>query len=166
MSHGRRQDPADAAPPPSAAEGTAQEEVAELAADLRRVLLVSSRVLRARTASDDVSASQYSVLAYLQRTGPSTPGTLADFEHVSPPVMTRLLGRLQAAGFVDRVAHPGDGRQVQVTLTTIGEEVVVRGRAERDAWLRSRIEAAGPAQQESLRAATELLRDTLFSPPD
>ena len=69
-----------------------QAEVAELAAELRRVLLVSSRILRSRTASDDVSASQFSVLAFLDRSGESTPGALAEFEHVTPPVMTRILG--------------------------------------------------------------------------
>ena len=74
------------------------EETAELAAELQRVLLVSSRILRSHTSSDAVSAPQFSVLAYLQRTGESTPGALAEFEHVSPPVMTRILGRLEKAG--------------------------------------------------------------------
>lgn len=143
-----------------------RDPVAELAAELRRVLLVSSRVLRTRTASDEVSASQYSVLAFLQRTGESTPGALAEFEHVSPPVMTRILGRLEQSGFVERAAHPGDGRQVLVTLTEIGEQVVLQGRAERDAWLRARLEAAGPEHQDELRAATALLRRTLLSRPD
>ncbi|WP_304502212.1 MarR family winged helix-turn-helix transcriptional regulator [Brachybacterium sp. FME24] len=143
-----------------------QVEVAELAAELRRVLLVSSRILRSHTASDDVSASQYSVLAYLQRSGASTPGTIADFEHVSPPVMTRMLGRLEREGLVHRAAHPADGRQVRVTLTEAGERVVLKGRAERDAWLRTRIEAAGPQEQQTLRDATALLRRTLISRPD
>ncbi|MFC7458411.1 MarR family winged helix-turn-helix transcriptional regulator [Brachybacterium sp. GCM10030267] len=141
-------------------------DVAELAAELRRVLLVSSRILRSHTASEDVSASQYSVLAYLQRTGQSTPGALADFEHVTPPVMTRILGRLEEAGMVTRAAHPGDGRQVRVTLTDAGEQVVLRGRAERDEWLRSRIQEAGPEERDTLREAAELLRRTLIERRD
>nr|WP_245354482.1 MarR family transcriptional regulator [Brachybacterium sacelli] len=129
-------------------------------------MLVSSRILRSHTASEDVSASQYSVLAYLQRSGESTPGALADFEHVSPPVMTRILGRLEEAGLVRRAAHPGDGRQVRVTLTEPGEQVVLQGRAERDAWLRSRLQAAGPEERETLREATALLRRTLIERRD
>ncbi|WP_114856588.1 MarR family winged helix-turn-helix transcriptional regulator [Brachybacterium sp. YJGR34] len=136
-------------------------DVHELTAELRRLLLVSSRILRSHTASDAVSAPQFSVLAYLERAGESTPGALAEFEHVSPPVMTRILGRLEEAGLVRRAAHPGDGRQVRVTLTEEGEQVVLAGREQRDAWLRSRIEEVDPAEREALREATELLRRIL-----
>lgn len=146
-------------------EPAGQADVAELAAELRRVLLVSSRILRSRTASDDVSASQFSVLAFLDRSGESTPGALAEFEHVTPPVMTRILGRLEDAGLVVRSTHPGDGRQVLVTLTEPGVQVVLHGRAERDSWLRARIGSADPEERETLRAATELLRRTLIDPP-
>lgn len=140
------------------------EEVVELAGELQRVLLVSSRILRSHTASEEVSAPQFSVLAYLQRSGESTPGSLAEFEHVSPPVMTRILGRLEQAGLVRRAAHPGDGRQVRVTLTEPGEELVLAGRQQRDAWLRSRIEDASPAQRAALREASQVLREILIPP--
>src|SRR5699024_1520083 len=125
-----------------------------------------SRILRSHTSSEEVSASQFSVLAFLQRSGTSTPGALADFEHVSPPVMTRILGRLEEAGLVRRSAHPGDGRQVQVALTARGEQVVLEGRAERDAWLRRRLLAAGPQERRTLREATALLRRTLVERRD
>lgn len=141
-------------------------DIAELASELQRLLLVSSRILRSHTASQAVSASQFSVLAHLARAGESTPGGLADFEHVSPPVMTRVLGRLEEAGLVHRAAHPEDGRQVRVTLTDEGREVVRAGRAERDAWLRSRLVGVSAAERESLRAATALLRRTLVPPRD
>lgn len=142
------------------------EDAAELAAELRRVLLVSSRILRSHTASDDISASQYSVLAYLQRAGESTPGAIASFEHVSPPVMTRILGRLETAGLVRRDAHPGDGRQVRVTLTDQGQDVVDRGRRERDEWLRTRIGATDEHERETLRAAVQILRRSLIERRD
>src|SRR5690625_6348328 len=117
--------------------------------------MASSRSLRSPTGSAAISASQYSVLAYLQRAGESTPGALASFEHVSPPVMTRILGRLEAAGLVLRDAHPGDGRQVRVTLTAEGQEAVDRGRRERDEWLRSRIGATDDAERRTLWARSE-----------
>jgi DNA-binding MarR family transcriptional regulator len=157
-------------PEQAAAGPTGEDEdsagTAELAGELQRLLLVSSRILRSHTASQTVSASQFSVLALLDRAGESTPGALADFEHVSPPVMTRALGRLEEAGLVHRAAHPEDGRQVRVTLTDAGRELVRAGRAERDAWLRSRLDLAAPAERETLREATELLRRTLIPPRD
>lgn len=154
---------ADAVEPADAA-GLA--EVAELAAELQRVLLVSSRILRSHTASEAVSIPQFSVLAYLQRAGESTPGALADFEHVSPPVMTRILGRLEEAGLVGRAAHPGDGRQVRVTLTEEGLQVVLAGREQRDAWLRARLGEATPEQRNGVRDASTLLRQILIPPRD
>lgn len=160
MNPDAREDEPTSSPDPAAA----GEEGVELTAELQRMLLVSSRILRSHTASDAVSAPQFSVLAALQRAGESTPGALADFEHVSPPVMTRILGRLDEAGLVRRAAHPGDGRQVQVTLTAEGEQVVLAGREQRDAWLRARIEAATPAERSGLREATQLLRRILITP--
>lgn len=136
----------------------------QLAGDLRRLLLVSSRLLRSHTASEDISVSQFSVLAYLDRAGKSTPGALAAFEHVSPPVMTRLLGRLETSGLVRRDAHPGDGRQVRVSLTPAGSEAVARGRNERDRWLRGRIEAATEQERQELRSAVGVLGDVLLDP--
>lgn len=157
--------PENGAPDAPATAATA-EEIVELAADLRRVLLVSSRILRSKTSSDAVSASQFSVLAYLQRAGESTPGALADFEHVSPPVMTRIVGRLEETGLVRRTADPDDGRQVLVSLTVAGEQVVLAGRAERDGWLRARLEAVTGEERAGLREATQLLRDVLIPPRD
>ncbi|HIY24948.1 MAG TPA: MarR family transcriptional regulator [Candidatus Brachybacterium merdigallinarum] len=133
---------------------------------MRRLLLVSSRILRTRTSSEQISASQYSVLAFLDRSGSATPGAIAEFEHVSPPVMTRTLDRLETAGLVARAAHPGDGRQVLVTLTATGADLVHRGRQERDDWLSSRIEATDPAERDALDAAVDLLTRTLIERPD
>ena len=140
-------------------------ETAELASRMRRLLLVSSRILRTRTSSEQISASQYSVLAFLDRSGSATPGAIAEFEHVSPPVMTRTLDRLETAGLVARAAHPGDGRQVLVTLTATGADLVHRGRQERDDWLSSRIEATDPAERDALDAAVDLLTRTLIERP-
>lgn len=145
----------------STGEGRGQDP-AELAADLQRVLLVSTRILRSQVESGEISVSQFSVLAYLERNGESTPGALAEFDHVSPPVMTRLLGRLEQAGLVRRGAHPADGRQVLVSLTEEGRGQVVAGRERRHAWLRERIESASEAQQAALREGTRALREILL----
>ncbi|MDO5661845.1 MAG: MarR family transcriptional regulator [Brachybacterium sp.] len=142
-----------------------EELLHDVAQDLRRALLVSSRLLRQRTASEDVTASQYSVLAYLQREGDAPPGRLAAFERVSPPVMTRMIGRLEETGHVRRRAHPEDGRQVLVSLTARGEAVVVTAREEREQWLRERLESLDEERLERLREATDVLWEVLVAEP-
>lgn len=152
---------------PAAEDRGAEDQLAiQLAADLQRLLLVSSRILRTRTASQDISASQFSVLAYLHRSGGSTPGAIAAFERVSPPVITRMLVRLEQMGLLVRRPHPEDGRQVWVTLTDHGVQAVLAGREERNAWLRERIAAASPAEREEIAAASEVLTRTLLERRD
>src|SRR5699024_8366647 len=100
------------------------------------------------------------------RAGESTPGAIASFEHVSPPVMTRILGRLEDAGLVLRDAHPGDGRQVRVTLTAEGQETVDRGRRERDEWLRSGIGATDDAERRTPWEPAQILHRNLVQRRD
>lgn len=142
------------------AEGPAPSPAARrdaLVHDLQRTILISSRHLRRRTADDEVSAAQFSVLAFLSRRGESTPGVVADFEHVSPPVMTRMVGRLEASGLVERAPHPRDRRQVNLRLTVAGEALVERGREQRDAWLRTSIGEVDDEEVAILHWATQIL---------
>lgn len=142
-----------------------EAHVDDVVADLHRVLLMSSRRLRSRAASDEVSVAQFSVLAYLHREGEATPGRVADFERVSPPVMTRMIGRLEEAGWVARRPHPGDRRQVLLGLTTAGAAIVEEGRRARSAWLRERVDALDDPRLGDLEAAARLLRDVLLDEP-
>jgi len=136
-------------------DGTA---VPALAADLRVALLRAARRVRAERSDAEISAGQYSVLAYLDRHGPATPGAIADFERVRPPSLTRTLAALADLGLVERGGHPDDGRQVLVALTGAGRDAVRRTRSRRDAWLAVRIEGLTPAERDVLVAATEILR--------
>ncbi|UQN31012.1 MarR family winged helix-turn-helix transcriptional regulator [Brachybacterium kimchii] len=142
-----------------------EAHVDDIVADLHRVLLVSSRRLRSRAASDEVSVAQFSVLAYLHREGEATPGRVADFERVSPPVMTRIIARLEEAGWVARRPHPGDRRQVLLALTEAGATIVEEGRRARSAWLRERVDGLDDTQLGQLETAARMLRDVLLDAP-
>lgn len=160
------QDPARPAATP--VRGTVEDAASRdaLVRDLQRTILISSRRLRRRTADEAVSAAQFSVLAYLDRNGDSTPGRVADFEHVSSPVMTRMIGRLEEAGLVARSPHPKDGRQVVVRLTVPGAQVVESGRRERHAWLRDAIEGLDQDEVATLRDASRILDRVMAELPD
>jgi DNA-binding MarR family transcriptional regulator len=130
----------------------------ELAAELRVSLMRCVRRLRAEKADSDLSDTQYSVLAMLDRHGPLTPGELAEHERVQPPSMTRTLAALVGLGLVGREAHPHDRRQVLVALTAAGSATVRETRRRRDAWLALRLAELGAQERETLAAASEVLR--------
>jgi DNA-binding MarR family transcriptional regulator len=118
----------------------------------------SVRRLRAEKSDTDLSDSQYSVLAVLDRLGPMTPGELAEFERVQPPSMTRTVASLERAGLLSRAGHDRDRRQVVLTLTEAGRDVVIETRRRRTAWLARRLAELDPQERAVLAAASELLR--------
>ena len=126
-------------------------------ATLRAAVLVLSRRMRYRQASDDISSAEAAVLGRLG-SGPKTPGQLAKAEHVRPPSMTRTIERLEARGYVRREADPQDGRQTLVFRTPAGDEFTQRSRELRTAWLAAQFDKLDPADQQVLEQAAAALR--------
>ncbi len=137
---------------------SARARPAVLAADLRISLMRSVRRLRAEKSRTDVSDSQYSVLAVLDRRGPMILKELADYERVQPPSMTRSISALVELGLVSRAAHPVDGRQVVVALTPRGADEIQETRRRRTEWLAQRLAALSAAERDVLATASEILR--------
>ena len=73
-----------------------------------------------------------------------TPGALAIRERVRPPSMTRVIASLADLGFVARTAHPVDGRQVLVSVSPAGADLVEAERRASQEWLRQRLSRARP----------------------
>ena len=133
------------------------DAAARLANDLSLAVLRLARQLRFRRPDSPVSLSQLSALATLAKEGPMTPGALAVRERVRPPSMTRVVASLAELGFVDRRGHPDDGRQVLVSVSTSGAELIeVERRASRE-WLQQRLAALTPDERETLGRAAELM---------
>lgn len=131
----------------------------ELSAALRVAVARLSRRLRAEKPVEDISDSQYSVLAYLVREGPRAVGQLSDFERVTPPSMNRTVNCLVDAGYVERMSTPEDGRKVLVQTTEAGRALVAETRRRRDACLVRRLEELAPAQRELMAEATAIMRE-------
>ncbi|MBC7594604.1 MAG: MarR family transcriptional regulator [Kineosporiaceae bacterium] len=115
-----------------------------------------SRRLRQERQSE-LTANQMSVLGALRTKGPLTPGAIAAHEHVQPPSMTRTINCLDEAGLVTRGQHPDDGRQVIVTISAKGEDVLATERARRDQWLARRIAELSTDNRKVLRSAAVIL---------
>src|SRR5271154_7247446 len=112
---------------------------ARLAADLSLAVLRLARQLRFRNPSSPVTLSQLSALSTLANQGAMTPGALAIRERVRPPSMTRVIASLAEMGLVDRTPHPVDGRQVLVSVSVSGADLVKAARRARQEWLAKRL---------------------------
>lgn len=130
---------------------------ARLASDLGLAVLRLARQLRFRRPDSPVSLSQLSALSTLAKEGPITPGALAIRERVRPPSMTRVIASLAELGFVDRVAHPDDGRQVLVSASAAGRELLDVERRASQEWLQQRLDQLQPSERQTLLAAADLM---------
>ena len=104
-----------------------------------------------------ISDIQLAALAALERHDSMTPGELADHEKVQPPSMTRVIAVLEERGLVRREPHATDRRQVILTVTDDGRDLVQRVRRRREAWLAQRLQELTPDERRILRAAAPIL---------
>lgn len=86
-----------------------------------------------------------------------TPGALAIRERVRRPSMTRVIASLADMGFVDRAPHPIDGRQVLVSVSESGAELVKAARRARQEWLAERLATLNRSERDILRSAADLM---------
>jgi DNA-binding MarR family transcriptional regulator len=130
---------------------------ARLAADLSLAVMRLARQLRFRNPQSPVSLSQLSALTTLANEGAMTPGALAIRERVRPPSMTRVIASLADEGFVEREPHPVDGRQVVVSVSESGAELVKAARRARQEWLAERLATLDDDKRGTLREAADII---------
>ncbi|MGH3451944.1 MAG: MarR family winged helix-turn-helix transcriptional regulator, partial [Haloechinothrix sp.] len=93
----------------------------------------------------------------LYKCGAMTPGQLAAKESVQPPSMTRVIAALETLGYVDRSAHPTDGRQAIVELSQLGRDYVQANISAREAWLDERLAGLSEQERTTLSRAAEII---------
>jgi DNA-binding MarR family transcriptional regulator len=134
---------------------------ASLATALRISVARLARRLRAERMAKGLepglSDTQLAALAALEAHGAMTPGELADHEKVQPPSMTRVIAALEERGLVMRAPHATDRRQVVLTATDTGKDVVQQSRRLREAWLAQRLRELTPEERALLRQAAPIL---------
>jgi DNA-binding MarR family transcriptional regulator len=131
-------------------------ETAQLASELRTVL---GQLMRRLRAENRLPIGQASVIARLDRDGPSWVSDLAAAERVRPQSMAQTVGELEAQGFVCRRPDPLDGRRMMVELTELGQGILEADRRLRQGWLARTISHdLSIADQQVLIEATAVLR--------
>jgi DNA-binding MarR family transcriptional regulator len=130
-----------------------------LAIELRTAVMRTSRRLRVEATGDVITPGQYTVLAQLNGSGPTTLRELAEREHVQAPSMTRIVNALADQGFVSRAANPDDGRQVRVDITDAGRAVLAEARNQRTAWLAQRVAGLSDDDRLVLSRAAHIMQE-------
>jgi DNA-binding MarR family transcriptional regulator len=128
-----------------------------LASDLSLAVIRLARQLRFRRPDSDVSLSHLSALSTLAKEGAMTPGALAERERVRPRLMTRVIASLCELGLVARTAHPDDRRQVLVSVSPAGIELIEAQRRTSQEWLTKRLVKLDSEQREALLTAADLM---------
>jgi DNA-binding MarR family transcriptional regulator len=131
-----------------------------VAAHLRVVVARTARRLR-QEAGTDLSPSQTSALAAVERHGPLTPSELAACERIQRPTATRVLARLEEAGLVARAADPTDRRSSLVSLTAEGRALLEDLRTRKDVYLARRLETLEAEELAVLERAADILERVL-----
>jgi DNA-binding MarR family transcriptional regulator len=126
------------------------------AEELRTAIARLSRRLRVQSNSG-LPFPQFAALAAAERHGPMTPRALADHERVQPPTMTRVVAALEEKNLLSRRPHPTDGRQVLLTVTEQGRELLRETRERKQAWLLERLAELSPQELKILEQAAPIL---------
>jgi len=123
---------------------------------LARAVIRLTRRLRQERHSE-LTPTQLAVLGTVGVMGPSTPSAIATREGVKPPSVTRTLNCLVDDGYVLREPHPDDRRQVLVSLSDKGEDLMAEERIRRNLWLDARLATLTVDERSTLREASDLL---------
>lgn len=147
--------------------GTPSSELAAseeaLADALRLVIGRVARRLRQQSLGD-MTPSQRSVLASLDRHGSLRIGELARIENISAPSLSGIVGRLETRGLVTRTGDPDDARSTIVEVTPLAVEAIAEARAERNAFLRRRLSTLSREEQKILARSVTLLEGIAEDP--
>jgi DNA-binding MarR family transcriptional regulator len=138
-----------------------QEKVNEAAVD-ELTLSVGLLVRRMRSVSPtglhELSWTQKSVIARLEKEGPATTADLARAEGVKPQSMGTALATLEEMGVIERKPHATDGRQVNIHLTTKGSAMRKVSKDASRTWLAHSVSMLNKQEQAILFAAGGIMK--------
>jgi DNA-binding MarR family transcriptional regulator len=130
--------------------------ILELAYSLQ--LLVRRIRAAAPAESNELSWTQNAVLARLAQVGPATTAELARAEGMKSQSMAVAVAALEELGLVERKAHPTDGRQVNIQLTSRGVAMRKRTTQAKEMWLARAVAKLEPKEQDILFAAVGVIK--------
>ena len=131
-------------------------DATEVAASLRPSITRLARLLRQKD-PDSLSATLSSALGTINLQGPVTFGELAAAEHLTAPSVTKIVEKLEAFGFVQRLQDINDRRVWRIRVTVAGKRHIRAARERRTAWLATNLAALSDDDLARLAAAAPVL---------
>ncbi len=133
-------------------------DVQEVAGALRVSMGLLVRGLRQAPIAGELTLSETSALARLDRGGATTAAELAKLEQISPQSMGATLATLEERGLLKRRPDPQDGRRVLISISESGLALLRSRRSARTELLARALAAEFTrAELEQLRAAAPLI---------
>lgn len=137
---------------------TVSGDAAMTAIALRLAVGRIARRARQMQTVGELTLSEASVVSRLDRDGPDSPGSLAEFERVRPQAMAATLAGLEERGLVSRSPDAADGRRALMAVTDAGRRVIADRRSKVVQRLAAVLDADfTPAERRALIAALPLL---------
>jgi DNA-binding MarR family transcriptional regulator len=106
---------------------------------LRTALTRISRRINRQVSAEGLTATQLSVLSTVVHRGPLGLKELAEVEGVNPTMLSRIVGKLEVAGLIERQVDADDRRAARVAVTTAGARLHRRVLSKRSALLAERL---------------------------
>ena len=132
----------------------------ELPTRLRLAIMRLARRLR-QQAEPDMTPSMLSAMANIEYRQPVTLGHLAEAERVTPPTMSKIVGRLVDAGLVTRTVDVDDRRIQRVSLSRDGTKLIARNRSRKNAYLARKLRRLEPEEVAKLEEAVGVIEKLL-----
>jgi MarR family transcriptional regulator for hemolysin len=131
--------------------------------DLARLL---RRNFNRRVQSLGLTQAQWRAIAHLSRNEGMTQTELADRLDVQAITLTRLVDRMQNAGWVERRNHPSDRRAVQLFLTGKCEPILAEMQSRAADTLHDALTGIAPSTQQQVMDVLERMKQNLATCED
>ena len=102
-----------------------------------------ARWLRPTAAAGPLSTTEVDMLVVAEKHGPARMSDLASFCGLNPTMLSRMVPKLEEAGFLRREADPKDGRVWRVEATKKARTLLERVRTERNDALSKLLDELG-----------------------
>lgn len=128
--------------------------------DLARLL---RRNFDRRLQSLGLTQAQWRALAHLSRNEGMTQVALAEILEVQAITLTRLIDRMESAGWVERRNHPSDRRAMQLYLTAKCQPILAEMQRRASETLAETMSGIGPGTEQQVVEALQRMKNNLVA---